>query len=129
VWNLLAEGIINPDGSPGPNFSNPAQFQATDSGTYSPTPTHGSPYSPLPTPDNTYAFRQPRNVPDPRWASVTLANGPFQLTKHGSTPGSAYFGGFTGDPVHRFFQMWQDYDGGKLDLFTWVGQTIGTGSR
>src|SRR6266571_1423629 len=87
VWNLLSEGIINPDGSPGPNFSNAAQFQATDSTTYSPTPTHGSAYSPLPTPNTTYAFGQQQNVPDPRWASVTLPNGPFQLTKHASTPG------------------------------------------
>jgi len=78
VWNLLSEGIIDPDGSPGPNFSNAAQFQATDNGTYSPTPTHGAPYSPLPTPNVTYANGfVPQNVPDPRWASATLANGPF----------------------------------------------------
>jgi phospholipase C len=89
-----------------------------------------APYSPLPTPNVTYANGfVPQNVPDPRWANVTLANGPFQLTKHGSTPGATYCGGFTGDPVHRFFQMWQDYDGGKRDLFTWVGETIGTGSN
>jgi phospholipase C len=129
VWNLLSEKIINPDGSAGTNFGNAAQLQASDTVTYSPTPTLGAPYSPLPTPDTTYAFGQPGNVPDPRWASTTLLDGPFQFTKHGSTPGAAYFGGFTGDPVHRFFQMWQDYDGGRLDLFTWVGQTIGTGSN
>src|SRR5216683_428694 len=42
VWNLLSEGIINADGSPGPHFSNAFQNIATDStltpGTYSPTP-------------------------------------------------------------------------------------------
>jgi phospholipase C len=32
VWNLLSEGIINADGTPGPNFSKAAQSAATDSG-------------------------------------------------------------------------------------------------
>jgi phospholipase C len=30
VWNLLSEGIINADGTPGPNFSKAAQLAATD---------------------------------------------------------------------------------------------------
>jgi phospholipase C len=30
VWNLLSEGIINADGTPGPNFSQAAQHAATD---------------------------------------------------------------------------------------------------
>src|ERR1700689_5309560 len=30
IWNLLSEGIINADGSPGPNFSKAAQNAATD---------------------------------------------------------------------------------------------------
>jgi phospholipase C len=30
VWNLLSEGIINADGTPGPNFSKAQQFDATD---------------------------------------------------------------------------------------------------
>jgi phospholipase C len=30
VWNLLSEGIINADGTPGPNFSKAQQFAATD---------------------------------------------------------------------------------------------------
>jgi phospholipase C len=133
VRNLLSEGIINSDGSPGPNFSTATQNIATDTtvtpGTYSPTPPTGPGPATLQTPDTTYAYGEPQNVPDPRWTGVTLPNGPFQLTKHGSTPGADYFGSFTGDPVHRFFQMWQDYDGGKLDLFQWVGQTIGIGSN
>ena len=36
---------------------------------------------------------------------------------------------FTGDPVHRFFQMWQDTDGSKHDKFVWVEETIGKGSN
>src|SRR5580700_8080023 len=30
VWNLLPEGIVNADGTPGPNFSQAAQSAATD---------------------------------------------------------------------------------------------------
>ena len=30
VWNLLSEGIVNADGTPGPNFSQAAQSAATD---------------------------------------------------------------------------------------------------
>jgi phospholipase C len=30
IWNLLSEGIINADGTPGPNFSQAAQKSATD---------------------------------------------------------------------------------------------------
>src|SRR5262249_47392516 len=32
-------------------------------------------------------------------------------------------------PVHRFFQMWQQIDGGGRDLFVWVGETSGEGSQ
>src|SRR5580704_14864891 len=31
VWNLLSEGIINADGTPGPNFSKAQQYSSTDS--------------------------------------------------------------------------------------------------
>ena len=31
VWNLLSEGIVNADGTPGPNFSKAQQLAATDS--------------------------------------------------------------------------------------------------
>jgi len=133
VFNLLSEGIVNADGTPGPNFSNAAQYEATDTtvtpGSYSPTPPRGSAYANLARPDTTYAYGLTNNVPDPRWP-VVLPNGPFQLTKHGNVnAGAAYFGGITGDPVHRFFQMWQDYDAGRNDLFYFVGLTIGTGSN
>ena len=30
VWNLLSEGVINADGTPGPNFSKASQVSATD---------------------------------------------------------------------------------------------------
>jgi acid phosphatase len=123
VFNLLSEGIINADGTPGANFSKAAQNMATDTKTYSPTPTVARPYTTLPQPNTTYAFGQPQGVADPRFPA-NLPNGPFQISKY-----TSYQLGFTGDPAHRFFQMWQDYDGGRLDLFTWVGITIGAGSN
>jgi phospholipase C len=55
VNNLLSEGIINSDGSPGPNYSRAAQFSAdiTGSTTYQPSPTTAKkPYSILPAPLN-----------------------------------------------------------------------------
>jgi phospholipase C len=121
VMNLLSEGIINADGTPGPNFDKAQQWKATDTSRYSISPTKTSPYSSLPQPNTTSAFGEPQNVPDPRFPS-NLPNGPFQISRY-----TAYQGAFTGDPVHRFFQMWQDYDEGKMDLFTWVGVTVGTG--
>jgi len=38
ISNLLAKGIVNPDGSPGPNFMASRQFTAIDTGKYSPHP-------------------------------------------------------------------------------------------
>ncbi len=37
---------------------------------------------------------------------------------------------FPGDPVHRFFQMWQQVgDNNKKDLFDWVAETAGIGNH
>ncbi len=76
----------------------------------------------LPQPYTTYGIGLPQGVPDTRFPA-NLPNGPFQISKY--VPYAAY----TGDPVHRFFQMWQDVDGGKHDKFVWVEETIGTGSN
>ena len=51
VQNLLSEGIVNADGTPGPNFSKAAQMQATDTTTFSVSPTITGPYSTLPAPN------------------------------------------------------------------------------
>ena len=73
---------------------------------------------------------------DTRIANVNNLNaGVYQITK------SLSYDSYTGDPVHRFYQMWQQYDcdSGKItkdnptgcshDLFPWVETTIGTGSN
>jgi phospholipase C len=76
-------------------------------------------------------------VPDTRIANdANLPNGPFQLTG----PHLPY-DSYTGSPVHRFYQMWQQTDcstshatrlnptGCLNDLFPWVETTVDTGSN
>ncbi|HXR35139.1 MAG TPA: alkaline phosphatase family protein, partial [Candidatus Binataceae bacterium] len=85
-------------------------------------------------------------VPDCRYPS-NLANGSYslvgasQLNGCGSPllipPVPTQFAGNTGDPVHRFFQMWQQNDcnaasisasnpsGCTKDLYTWVATSVG----
>jgi acid phosphatase len=122
VSNLLSNGIVNADGSPGPKFGLAAQQKADDRHVYQLSPNKLGPYATLPQPQTTYATGQPPGVPDMRFPA-NLPNGPFQITKY--VPYSAH----TGDPVHRFFQMWQQYDEGRLDLFPWVAVTTGIGGQ
>jgi phospholipase C len=44
VLNLLSQGIVNADGTPGPNYSSVAQFQAQDTTTYQLSPSGKSQY-------------------------------------------------------------------------------------
>ncbi len=79
-------------------------------------------------------------VPDTRIHGVhgsapysSLLPGPFQLTNSTSFPDDSY----AASPVHRFYQMWQQFDcnasyattpnpsGCKADLFTWTEVTVG----
>src|SRR5947209_11614745 len=119
VFNLLSEGIITSSGGFGPHVQLAAQQQATDTDTYSLTPKKTGPYTTLPQPNTTYAQGQLQNVPDPRFPA-DLPNGPYQITKY-----VPYLDSFVGDPLHRFYQMWQEQDKGKHDLYTWVPQTAG----
>jgi len=134
VKNLLSQGIINADGSPGPNFALAAQSQGTTQTAYTINPTRGSAYATLPQPEligvlNAQLQAQ-GGVPDPR-TPADLPNGPFQNTKYAPYALSANnpLGNLTGDPVHRFFQMWQQNggDNSKLDMYTWVATTTGQG--
>ena len=47
IWNLLSEGIVNSDGSPGPNYGKALQYQGSDMTIYQLTPLK-SPYATLP---------------------------------------------------------------------------------
>ncbi len=131
IRNLLSRGIIKADGLPGFHYATALQRQATKLKTeYNAKPALGAPYSSLPQPLRT-GILDPATLsfsaatPDTRFPS-DLPNGPFQITKYVpyGSPLSA-----TGDPVHRFFQMWQQTGGNNANhsLFTWVATTTGTG--
>jgi acid phosphatase len=132
VKNLLSEGIINADGSQGPNFTAAAQSQAVEQTTFSVSPERNSAYPVLPQPfltgilEPTLTFAP--NLPDPRFPP-NLANGPFPITAFVPYAPTATTPSNTGDPVHRFFQMWQQ-DGGdnsKLDMYVWPAVSTGQG--
>ncbi|MES2130070.1 MAG: alkaline phosphatase family protein [Pseudomonadota bacterium] len=120
ISNLLSKRIVNKDGTPGPRYQDAAQKQGASMGAYTPTPAINGVYPSLPQPYAAGAFGQRQDVPDARFPAA-LPNGPFQITHHVS------YGAHTGDPVHRFFQMWQQIDGGKNDMFVWVADNTGMG--
>jgi acid phosphatase len=122
IDNLLSKGIVNADGSPGPHFDKAKQLIGDDEVRYNAETASTGAYPTLPQPYTGYGVGLPPGVPDTRFPA-NMPNGPYQISKY--IPYAAY----TGDPVHRFFQMWQDFDGGKLDKFVWVEETIGTGSN
>jgi phospholipase C len=166
VRNLLSEGILKADGAPGPDFYKAQQWMATDTGAYSIHPDKTGPYATLgaitttgtpsaayfPTaaaaqalepalPADYYPFLADGGsglaagtTIDPRYPS-DLANGPYDITHYVS------YDDYTGSPVHRFFQMWQQLDcnvavattdnpsGCANDLFSWVEASVGAGSN
>jgi phospholipase C len=169
VSNLLSKGIVNPDGTPGPNFFLASQSSATDSSadgyqlnpsgnvTYSVLPpVLAGGYSTAPFPDVATAKHFENGLPNDYYVYLTtggtglahgavdtrvpnatsLPSGPFQLTSK-TLPYDSY----AASPVHRFYQMWQQFDcnaanattrnpsGCQADLFPWVEVTIGAGSN
>jgi phospholipase C len=141
VANLLSKGIVNADGTPGPNFDLAAQSEAAAQGAFFIAPDSKTRYAVLPGPSTsgapsaqrttappfqtidqargetdmapedlilltTGATGLPARVLDTRVSNAgALPDGPFQLT--GPTmPYDAY----TGDTIHRFYQMWQQSD-------------------
>ncbi len=134
INNLLSEGIVNADGTPGPNVAKALQYQANQTGDYSLAPPHAAPYEHLPRPNTGDAPTQawfsstlvarmiePALLPEdyakliaggtglPKKAVDTrfpaeLPNAPIDL--HAALGHEAY----AGSPAHRFFQMWQQLD-------------------
>ena len=169
VDNLLSKGIISEDGTPGPNFALAGQSSAIDSSDdgFRLSPSSNTRYSILPPalaggyttapfPDVATAKAFENGLPDDYYVYMTtggtglahgqidtripnadkLPNGPFQITSS-THPYDAY----DNSPVHRFYQMWQQFDckasratrnnpnGCKNDLWPWVETTIGAGSN
>jgi phospholipase C len=138
VWNLLSEGIVNPDGTPGPNWTKAQQWKAIDNGVFSEHPHHTDPYHTMPNISaggptkplfstvaqakalepalwsgayvelTTGGTGQTSGTDDKRFPAA-LPDGPFQISRYVS------YDAYASSPVHRFFQMWQqsDCDAGK----------------
>ncbi|HEV2932709.1 MAG TPA: alkaline phosphatase family protein, partial [Streptosporangiaceae bacterium] len=138
ILNLRSEGIVTKNGSPGPNFAAASQLQASDTTKYSLTPTITSAYTTLPQPNTTSVPKacdgQAGNSPDTRFPA-NLPNGPFQITKYvpyfdshqeySSSGQCELFGAYVGDPIHRFYQMWQQSAAYHDRLATWTTNTAG----
>jgi acid phosphatase len=138
IWNLLSKGIVTRNGNPGTNFAKASQETASNASTYTLTPKITGKYATLPAPDTTYVSSAcdglPGNSPDSRFPAA-LPNGPFQITKYVPYFDShlqysqfgqcELFGAYVGDPLHRFYQMWQQTTASKSRLNTWVANTAG----
>jgi len=181
ILNLLSEGIVKADGTPGANFSKsalygqPVQWLGSQPGNYTTAPTKVKAYATLPAPgaagsptkssdtdpppfatleaaanyeDGLYpgdlalittgaSGLSGTHVPDTRITNdAALPNGPFQI----SGPNLPY-DSYTGSPVHRFYQMWQQADcslanattlnptGCLSDFFPFTETTVDTGSN
>jgi len=136
IQNLLSEGIVNADGTPGPNFSSASQSAASDTTTYELSPSSNTPYTYLPpvlaggytTPPfkNTGQARKYENgLPQDYYVYLTtggtgLNHGQVDIRiPHPTTlpPGPFQltsathpYDAYDNSPVHRFYQMWQDVD-------------------
>ncbi len=102
IRNLRSEGIVTAGGRLGPRARRARQFRARHGKTYHVSPRRARPYRRLPRPGGDRRF--PAHLP----------NGPYQITRH------ARHGARSGDPVHRFFPMYQQGDAGAADLEVWV---------
>src|SRR5580704_566897 len=143
VRNLLSQGIVDGDGKAGPRFALATQRRAIPQAVYMLDPPRAAAYDTLPPPRligvQDQKFHDVGNGVDTRFPSG-LPNGPFQITryvpypKENTTPtlesATAALSAATGDPVHRFFQMWQQTggDNSKPDLYAWVAITTGMGA-
>jgi len=140
VNNLLSQGIVNADGTPGQRYHRAVQWQAQNLfGQYTVDPVRIAPFNQLPPPTLIGAYNpatlQPYPaIPDPRYTGL-VTNGPFQITGANAYTGQPYvtYGSATsatGDPVHRFFQMWQQTGGTNRDLtgFAWTAISTGQGA-
>ena len=122
VANLLSKGIVNADGSPGPDVALAQQHEAAPRQRYEVTPPIAGKFGALPQPNTTYAHDRPPYTADARFPR-DLPNAPFQITRY------ADYAAYVGDPIHRFFQMWQQVDGGRNDLFVWAAITSGESGK
>jgi phospholipase C len=73
ILNLYSEGIVNADGTPGPNFSAAAQRQAEDAATYQLSPGGKTAYATLPAPNTGGAPEYASDTNPPPFATLAAA--------------------------------------------------------
>ncbi len=73
VLNLLSEGIINSDGTPGPHFAAAVQNQASDTTSYAISPAITGPYATLPPPNTGGTPEVASNTNPPPFATLAAA--------------------------------------------------------
>ncbi len=138
VSNLLSKGIVNGDGTPGPNFSLASQSSATDSSpdTYELSPPDNVTYSVLPPvlaggyttppfPNVASAMAVENGLPSNYYVYLTtggtgLAHGAVdtRIPNAATLPSGPFqitsathpYDAYDNSPVHRFYQMWQQED-------------------
>jgi len=134
VHNLLSEGIVNADGTPGPNVAAARQWQASNTGKFALAPKHTTAFVTLPAmntggaptqaPFASAAQAQAIEPALPADAYGELAAGgtglpndvvdtrfPAQLANAPvDMHASISYDDYANSPVHRFFQMWQQMD-------------------
>ncbi len=147
INNLLSEGIVNEDGTPGPNFPLANQSEAVDSkpDTYLLSPPENTTYPVLPPPlaggyttppfPSIAAAKAVENgLPDNYYVYLTtggtgLAHGAVDTRIPNATslpPGPFQitskthpYDAYDNSPVHRFYQMWQQVDCDALNITSW----------
>ena len=138
IDNLLSRGIINADGSPGPNYSEAIQYSAIDSppSAYEISPGDKTPFPVLPPilaggPTTPYltsvseAREDENGLPNTAYYTYLTTGGTGLVSGAVDTrqtnpltraPGpyqitpAVPYDAYTASPVHRFYQMWQELD-------------------
>ncbi|MFZ1139106.1 MAG: alkaline phosphatase family protein [Candidatus Sulfotelmatobacter sp.] len=147
VSNLLSKRIVNPDGTPGPNFFLASQSSATDASAdgYQMNPSGNVTYSVLPPvlaggyttapfPDVATAMKYENGLPNDYYKYLTtggtgLAHGAVDTRVPNATslPSGPFqltsktlpYDSYTSSPVHRFYQMWQQSDCKAANATRW----------
>jgi phospholipase C len=138
--NLLSEGVINADGTAGPNAALAVQNHATDTDTYSIAPKIVGAYAKLPAPTTGFVHQTASDTNPPPFATTQVAG----LLDHAVEPDdlvelttgatglptkttdtrianadtlpsqpfelTGLYDAYVNSPVHRFFQSWQQAD-------------------
>jgi len=145
VSNLLSKGIVNEDGTPGPNFSLASQSSASDTSVYQLNPSGNASYAVLPPvlaggyasgpfPDAATAMQFENGLLPEDYVLLTtggtgLAHGAVdtRIPNAASLPNGPFqltsathpYDAYDNSPVHRFYQMWQQEDCNAANASRW----------